>query len=182
MLRWTMISTASMRFCATFRTFVFRRLVRSGHRKLPSECAKALASPQDAKPNPFRRVANFREIGPRCSSRLLSMRSADLNCGGYTGACGFHHARRIAKNSKKEKSFLPFPSAIPASLFAYATSGQPRSDRSTGPATPRRYFRHASRNGTPKDKGAARSSGRPPLFHSRSAFSNLGYCLLSLPQ
>lgn len=36
-----------------FSEFVFRRLVRSGHRKLPSECSKALASPQDAKPTHF---------------------------------------------------------------------------------------------------------------------------------
>jgi hypothetical protein len=176
-----MISTASMRFCATFRV----RFSKAGSiwpSETPVRMRESVREPAGRQMNPFRRVANFREIGPRCSSRFLSMRSAHLNCGGYTGACGFHHARRIAKNSKKEKSFLPFSERNCASLFAYSTSDQPRSDRSTGPATPRRYFRHASRNGTPKDKGAARSSGRPPLFHSRSAFSNLGYCLLSLPQ
>lgn len=175
------VSTASMRFCATFRSSFFEGWFDPAIGNSRPNARKR----SRARRTPNQPISQGRQLQRNWSSLFFTPFVDALGgpqlCG-YTGACGFHHARRIAKNSKKEKSFLPFPSAIRASLFAYATSGQPRSDRSTGPATPRRYFRHASRNGTPKDKGAARSSGRPPLFHSRSAFSNLGYCLLSLPQ
>ena len=176
-----MISTASMRFCATFRSSFFEGWFDPAVGNSRPNARKR----SRARRTPNQPISQGRQF-PRNWSSLFFAPFVDALGGpqscGYTGACGFHHARRIAKNSKKEKSFLPFPSAIRASLFAYATSGQPRSDRSTGPATPRRWFHQASRNVTAKDKGASRSSGGPPLFHSRSAFYNLGYCLLSLPQ
>jgi hypothetical protein len=156
MLRRTMISTASMRFCATFRSSFFEGWFDPAVGNSRPNARKR----SRARRTPNQPISQGRQF-PRNWSSLFFAPFVDALGGpqlcGYTGACGFHHARRIAKNSKKEKSFFPFPSAIRASLFAYATSAN---RDLTGAQVQQR---HAATLGTQVEMALPKIKGRPAL-------------------